>query len=70
MARGSPLLHLLNVLSMDDLVRLHGVSADLAEKIVTHRPYLTEHEILERAVIPKRAYERIVKELRSSGSIQ
>jgi DNA uptake protein ComE-like DNA-binding protein len=70
MARKSSLLHLLNVLSMDDLVRLHGVSANLAEQIVSHRPYISEQEVLERAVIPKRAFERIVKELRADGSIQ
>jgi hypothetical protein len=62
----TPLLQVLNNVSADDLVRRYSVNAKLAAQIVAHRPYTSDVEILEKAIIPKRAYERIAKQLRSA----
>ncbi len=62
----TPLLQLLNNAPADDLVRRYSVDAKLAAQIVAHRPYTSDLEILEKAIIPKRAYERIARQLRSA----
>jgi DNA uptake protein ComE-like DNA-binding protein len=53
----------LNQASARDLVAQYGISGNLALKIVAHRPYQSEADVLEKAAIPKRAYERLLRHL-------
>ena len=48
-----------NEATRDDLVAAYALSAELADKIIAKRPYASELDILEKAVIPKRAYEQL-----------
>ena len=56
----------LNHASADVLIAQYGISGNLAMKIVAHRPYYSESDILEKAAIPKRAFERLLKHLQES----
>ena len=55
---GADLLDL-NSVSNLRLARLPGLSADLIERIVENRPYLTKIDLVGRRIIPDEAYERI-----------
>jgi DNA uptake protein ComE-like DNA-binding protein len=47
-------------------VARYGISGTLAMKIVEHRPYHSETDVLEKAAIPKRAFERLLKHLQEA----
>lgn len=46
----------LNMASEDELKRLRGMDALLAERIIENRPYTTKLELLDRMVVPLRTY--------------
>ena len=48
------------------LARLPGISADLIEKIVENRPYMTKIDLIGRRIIPDEAYARIKHAVRVS----
>ena len=62
------LKQVLNHASVSDLVARYRISGSLALKIIAHRPYHSEMDILEKAVIPKRAYERLRRHLQTSAN--
>jgi DNA uptake protein ComE-like DNA-binding protein len=62
------LKQVLNHASANDLVARYGISGSLALKIVAHRPYHSETDVLEKAVIPKRAYERLRRHLQGPAN--
>ncbi len=49
-----------NELPAQELTVRYGVAAGIAHQIVAHRPYRSEVDILERAILPKRTYEQLV----------
>jgi DNA uptake protein ComE-like DNA-binding protein len=53
----------LNHATIGDLVRHYGINQQLATKIIANRPYTSELEFLEKAAIPKRAYEQLRRHL-------
>ncbi len=54
------LRRIFNELSIRELTGHYGVAAAIAREIVAHRPYHSEVDILERAILPKRTYEQLV----------
>jgi DNA uptake protein ComE-like DNA-binding protein len=60
------LKQVLNHATATDLVARYGISGNLAMKIVEHRPYHSETDVLEKAAIPKRAFERLLKHLQEA----
>lgn len=54
----------LNSASETRLTRLPGISADLVEKIVENRPYITKIDLVGRRIIPDEAYDRIKHSIR------
>jgi DNA uptake protein ComE-like DNA-binding protein len=54
-------LGLLNIndASEQDLVRVLGLDADTAERIVEHRPYPSKLDLLGRMVVPEEIYRKI-----------
>jgi len=57
------LLRVLNEAPLQEFVDRYKVVSDVAELIVAHRPYVSEVDILERAILPKRAYEQLVTQI-------
>ena len=55
---GADLLDL-NSASERMLARLPGLPAELVERILENRPYLTKIDLVGRMIIPNEAYERI-----------
>jgi DNA uptake protein ComE-like DNA-binding protein len=55
---GADLLDL-NSATERKLSRLPGISADLIERILENRPYLTKIDLVGRRIIPDEAYARI-----------
>ena len=53
------LLDLLNEGSQDELIAVNGIGPALALKIVQHRPYKTEQQVLESNVLPPSAFESL-----------
>lgn len=66
--QSNTLLQAMNSASSRELMGLCGVSARLADQIVQHRPYASEDDVLERALIPKRAFDRIRKQFNIARS--
>lgn len=54
---------ILNDAPAEELTKRYGIAAELAKKIVAHRPYQSEVDILERAILPKRTYEQLVTQI-------
>jgi len=57
------LRRILNEAPVEEFVDRYKVASDVAESIVAHRPYSSDVDILERAIIPKRAYEQLVTQI-------
>ena len=49
----------INDASEKDLVRVLGLDADTAERIVEHRPYPSKLDLLGRMVVPEEIYRKI-----------
>jgi DNA uptake protein ComE-like DNA-binding protein len=54
---------LLNSLSREELMEVHGIGPALAEQIVAGRPYRTDHEAVERGLIPESVFQTLKREL-------
>ncbi len=54
------LRRILNEATAEEFSRRYGVAGEIARKLVAHRPYHSETDILERAILPKRCYEQLV----------
>jgi hypothetical protein len=51
----------------EELLAAYGKNAEIVDKIIANRPYASELDILEKAVIPKRAYEQIRGDILGTG---
>jgi hypothetical protein len=56
----------LNTASRERMRREFHIHAEIADKIIAHRPYESEADLLERGILPKRAYERLRREFLNS----
>lgn len=55
---GTGLLNI-NEASQQELMRVLGLDADIAERIVEHRPYPSKLDLLGRMVVPEEIYRSI-----------
>jgi predicted DNA-binding helix-hairpin-helix protein len=55
---GRQLLNI-NDASQEELMRVLGVDAEVAERIVEHRPYPSKLDLLGRMVVPEEIYKSI-----------
>jgi len=49
----------INQASQQDLMRVLGIDAETAERIVEHRPYPSKLDLLGRMVVPEEVYREI-----------
>jgi competence protein ComEA len=49
----------LNHATVDDLLKVHGLTRTWAERIVRFRPYRTRLDLLQEGVLPPEVYNRI-----------
>jgi DNA uptake protein ComE-like DNA-binding protein len=53
----------LNTAKRDELLSVPGIGKATAKRIVKHRPYQSEEEVLEEGVLPEKTLERVKEEL-------
>ena len=56
----------LNTATKDDLLKLPGISAEDADRIIAERPYRERDELVTRHVLPKSKYDRIADLVKAS----
>ena len=49
----------INRASMDELLKVPGLTRSWAERVVRYRPYRTKQDLLDRGVLTSQVYERI-----------
>ncbi|HEX6802166.1 MAG TPA: helix-hairpin-helix domain-containing protein [Terriglobales bacterium] len=57
----------LNTAKRDDLMSVPGIGKATAKRIIRHRPYESEEEILQEGVLPEKTLERVREELLEKG---
>lgn len=57
---------LLNEASKDQLIAVKGIGPVLADRIIRHRPYSSERELLEKELLPRNVFEALRRELLNS----
>jgi len=53
----------LNNAKKDELLSVPGIGNATAKRIINHRPYQSEEEVLEEGVLPEKTLERVKEEL-------
>jgi len=53
----------LNNAKKDELLSVPGIGNATAKRIIKHRPYQSEEEVLEEGVLPEKTLERVKEEL-------
>lgn len=48
-----------NHASIDELMKVHGMTRTWAERIVRFRPYRTKQDLLDRGIVTSEVYDRI-----------
>ena len=59
-------LIMLNTASQDDLMAVYGIGPVLAERIIKGRPYMSEHDVVEREIIPESTLKELARSLKSA----
>ena len=54
---------LINTISKDELLNVHGIGPVLADRIISGRPYGSRNELVERRVISQNTFEELEREL-------
>jgi DNA uptake protein ComE-like DNA-binding protein len=49
----------INTASMDELLRVPGMTRTWAARIIRYRPYRAKNDLLDRGVMPSQVYDRI-----------
>jgi DNA uptake protein ComE-like DNA-binding protein len=53
----------LNTAKRDELLSVPGIGKATAKRIIRHRPYESEEEVLQEGVLPEKTLERVKEEL-------
>lgn len=53
----------LNTAKRDELLSVPGIGKATAKRIIRHRPYENEEEVLQEGVLPEKTLERVKEEL-------
>ena len=62
---GDDIADILNNVSKDDLIAVKGIGPVLADRIIRHRPYQSDREILANDVLPESTFRALKQELLS-----
>ena len=62
------LLIVLNEAAWKELTEAYSLNPTIADRIVANRPYASNIDFLERAIIPKRAYDQLRAEILNYGA--
>jgi DNA uptake protein ComE-like DNA-binding protein len=54
---------LINTISKDELLSVHGIGPVLADRIISGRPYASRDELIERRVLSQNTFEELEREL-------
>lgn len=54
---------LINTMSKDELLSVHGIGPVLADRIISGRPYTSRNELIERRVLSQNTFEELEREL-------
>ena len=57
----------LNTAKRDELMSVPGIGKATAKRIMRHRPYESEEEVLQEGVLPEKVLERVKEELLENG---
>lgn len=53
----------LNTASKDDLMKLKGIDAATAERIIAMRPFQSKHDLVEKKIVTKHEYDAIASHI-------
>ncbi|MCU1272038.1 MAG: Helix-hairpin-helix motif [Acidobacteriaceae bacterium] len=54
---------LINTISKEELLSVHGIGPVLADRIISGRPYASRQELIERRVLSQNTFEELEREL-------
>jgi DNA uptake protein ComE-like DNA-binding protein len=62
-AESEEVAEVLNTAKRDELMSVPGIGKATVKRIIKHRPYESEEEVLQEGVLPEKTLERVKEEL-------